>query len=143
MWINKVLRLWLLNALISLVVLSGCATTSSSNTSSLQDIKDVNNAFTQFSKYMIEGKLDQAYKCLSTAYQSREPYESFVKNYQDNPSLPLSYRNAFLSNISVDGREASAQINWGTGEKGLFVFIKEGPTWKIGPKGSKSIQHTE
>jgi len=97
---------------------------------------------------MVKGEWKNAYQCLSTGYQTTpqpygQSYEEFVKACEANTTLADDYRNAYLKNISVESKEASARLIWSTGHESMIDFIEEGPNWKIVRMSRKIINPTQ
>lgn len=114
----------------------GCAGIGLQEAKEIRSIKEI---FAQFSQRMVQGDLKAAYDLVSIGYKKGQSYEDFVKDYETyRNKLVKRYQNAFLNLVAVEDTVASAWVIWGTGEKGLLVFIKEGKTWKLAGKGKKS-----
>lgn len=130
--------IWCVFLLIALSLFDiACSGISASERAEINSIK---KSFDTLSQAMVDGKLEIAYNLLCATYKFTETYEQFVKEYNEGrDTLVMRYKGSYLSNISVNGNQATARLFFGTGEKIMLNFIKEGDVWKVESRSEKTI----
>lgn len=133
---KRLFRYLLITACFLIALVVNCAGIESRE---LKEIESIKKVFAQLSRGMVQGDLKSIYPILSANFKKLQNYKEFVEEYTDNRDKLIDrFKSSFLKRVAVEDTIASAWVVWGTGNKGLLIFIKEGDTWKLEGKGEKS-----
>lgn len=122
--------------IIILLAVGGCSFTQDDAESDA-----ITQSFNNFVGALVKEDWRAAYDLRSISLNQSYPFEEFIKDCeQDKDYYKVTWRGAFLSNISVtEKKDASARVKLGNGSESIIDFIKEDNIWKINRLGTKII----